>query len=341
MYARRLRLMESLERKLAPLEKYHLDVVGLAEDTRGEIAFLRGKLGPPVTVDNSSSFDTELAAQAKRMEEGSVGSGEDEVGGGHHEPGEAESRIHQDNNRDVDVELEGSGVRDERVDAQLSTSSHRIRSPTNRFLPSLFPRQSLRRGKDVTPARLQRLRRVNNTVTTDSSKLTASSTRGLEPMKVLSPRPSRTSSPLARKPRRRLSKRIGGRGKQHSHQTPGRVGDRDGTTDRDPHLATTQYPAGSEDSGTLAVMGGVGGEDRIAGEHWRDIGPERNQVEDGRKGSGERDGGKAKGGRERKDEEGSSDRGSIESDITYNEGTEKGRRRRERLVERWERERRG
>lgn len=44
MYARRLKFMESLERKFAPLEKYHIDVVGLCEDTRGEIEFLKSKL---------------------------------------------------------------------------------------------------------------------------------------------------------------------------------------------------------------------------------------------------------------------------------------------------------
>lgn len=37
--------MEALERKVSPLEKYHVDVVGLNEDTREEIAFLRNKLG--------------------------------------------------------------------------------------------------------------------------------------------------------------------------------------------------------------------------------------------------------------------------------------------------------
>ncbi|KAL9005116.1 MAG: hypothetical protein Q9188_002104, partial [Gyalolechia gomerana] len=44
MYAHRLRLMEVLERKFAPLERYHMDVVGLCEDARGEIAFLKKKL---------------------------------------------------------------------------------------------------------------------------------------------------------------------------------------------------------------------------------------------------------------------------------------------------------
>lgn len=44
MCARRLRLMESLERKFAPLESYHIDIFGMCEDAREDIAYCRKKL---------------------------------------------------------------------------------------------------------------------------------------------------------------------------------------------------------------------------------------------------------------------------------------------------------
>ncbi|KAI4240530.1 MAG: hypothetical protein LQ352_007622, partial [Teloschistes flavicans] len=49
MYSTRLRLMTSIERKLSPLEKYNLDVLGLAEDAREDIAHCKKKLDKKVT----------------------------------------------------------------------------------------------------------------------------------------------------------------------------------------------------------------------------------------------------------------------------------------------------
>ncbi|KAL8700363.1 MAG: hypothetical protein Q9201_005488 [Fulgogasparrea decipioides] len=61
MYARRLRLMEALERKFAPLEKYHIDIFGICEDAREDAVYCRKKLGK--TADPTSTSTQTLGGE--------------------------------------------------------------------------------------------------------------------------------------------------------------------------------------------------------------------------------------------------------------------------------------
>ncbi|KAL8703818.1 MAG: hypothetical protein Q9225_008107, partial [Loekoesia sp. 1 TL-2023] len=170
MYARRLKLMEALERKFAPLEKYHIDVVGLCEDTRGEIAFLRKKLGR-----TDPAADGRLPIRPK----------EKEKGGGEHK-----------------LEAAGVDVRDHVPSRDIDPKTVRVQSPAEQntisepphsnpfrirdsffFFHNPFHRPST---SDITPTRLHLLRRNHNP------------TPDPQPLQHLPPNP--------RPPRRRLSK---------------------------------------------------------------------------------------------------------------------------------------
>ncbi|KAL8718422.1 MAG: hypothetical protein Q9181_008203, partial [Wetmoreana brouardii] len=53
--------MKALERKFAPLEKYHIDIFGICEDAREDAAYCRKKLGK--TADPTSTSSTTSQTQ--------------------------------------------------------------------------------------------------------------------------------------------------------------------------------------------------------------------------------------------------------------------------------------
>ncbi|KAI4142006.1 MAG: hypothetical protein L6R39_005121, partial [Caloplaca ligustica] len=178
MYARRLKLMEAFERKIAPLEEYHLDVVGLGEDTRGEIAFLRKKLGISPRPVAASEQESHLHKEAKEVEEG-------EVGAEDHGPETVLSPLGQEIQRPTE---QAPHPKPDTNDSSRRDAPHRTRT---RFLPNFFRHSSPHRGRDITPARLQMIRK-------------AQAKPPFPP--APQPKPSRGTPTVPSSPRRRLSK---------------------------------------------------------------------------------------------------------------------------------------
>ncbi|KAL8928861.1 MAG: hypothetical protein Q9208_001639 [Pyrenodesmia sp. 3 TL-2023] len=157
MYARRLKFMEALERKVSPLEKYHVDVVGLNEDTREEIAFLRKKLG--------------ICSPVSEMV--GVPEGEDDCfcAEDHGQDSAMSLHIQHDAARATEPEQEV-----EPIPVSDPDGEHTIQPPTqldpmpNRsdgnqiprtsILSNVFHRTSNHQGKDITLTRLQMIRKT-------------------------------------------------------------------------------------------------------------------------------------------------------------------------------------
>ncbi|KAI4124233.1 MAG: hypothetical protein LQ338_004912 [Usnochroma carphineum] len=205
MYARRLKLMEALERKFAPLERYHVDVVGLCEDTREEIAFLREKLGmtDPVAEDGTHEKGKREEIEGE-MEEGDGIDAEDHglkdamTLHGQRAPETIVREIHSKTDADR-IHADEAGTHT--LDAAWDWGLWR-----NKVSSTLFDRSSSRRAKDITPTRLQMLRRTRTTTTSP-----------VAPQQLVVDRPlpdTATAASSPRLPRRRLSKVHRVRGKQ-------------------------------------------------------------------------------------------------------------------------------
>lgn len=183
MYARRLKLMEALERKLAPLEKYHMDVVGLCEDTREEIAFLRKKIGMIIpTADGMPGTQTEgeEGMKEKQTDDNEIYP-RSQTQPAKDKPG-ADTMV-----EDASIKAEDHGLdsvmlartQDVEVKAAIASKQdvEREQDPTrggvttlgttwdfglwrNVLPPSLFQRSSPKRARDIIPTRLQLLQKT-------------------------------------------------------------------------------------------------------------------------------------------------------------------------------------
>ncbi|KAL8931672.1 MAG: hypothetical protein Q9216_007116, partial [Gyalolechia sp. 2 TL-2023] len=245
MYARRLKLMEALERKFAPLEKYHVDVVGLCADTRGEIAFLRKKLGSGGA--NPSDVDVGGGGGVRRplKEEREKGEGEGGEGGerggkdikngdgikdeGEYEPsvveaevytGERGGMMHDDATKGQDLEGVGhTRVKSEEMDERPNVRGEgRITAHARdtAFTSLFFHRRRRRRGekKDITPTptRLRYLHCIHTPPPPPPphqpiiSSSSSSSSTPTNPPSTTPPSPVVIPKPLTSRPRRRISK---------------------------------------------------------------------------------------------------------------------------------------
>ncbi|KAL8753693.1 MAG: hypothetical protein Q9184_005347 [Pyrenodesmia sp. 2 TL-2023] len=156
MYARRLKFMEALERKVFPLERYHVDVVGLNEDTREEITFLRKKLG--------------ISSPAEMVR--ALGGKDDGVHAENHDlDGAISLHIERDAARGTeterDVELTPLSDPDDEHTSQPPTQLNPVPNrpkgkqiPRTSILSNVFRRTSNHQDRVKTPTRLQMMLRT-------------------------------------------------------------------------------------------------------------------------------------------------------------------------------------
>ncbi|KAL8805339.1 MAG: hypothetical protein Q9182_002013 [Xanthomendoza sp. 2 TL-2023] len=67
--SRRLSLLKKFERQVAPLEKYHVDILGLCQDTREEIEYLERKKGITGPRDETHRRERELSVSSRSSSE--------------------------------------------------------------------------------------------------------------------------------------------------------------------------------------------------------------------------------------------------------------------------------
>ncbi|KAL8804988.1 MAG: hypothetical protein Q9223_005474, partial [Gallowayella weberi] len=67
--SRRLSLLKKFERQVAPLEKYHVDILGLCKDTREEIEYLERKKGITGPADDTHRSERDLSISSRSSSE--------------------------------------------------------------------------------------------------------------------------------------------------------------------------------------------------------------------------------------------------------------------------------
>ncbi|KAL8908077.1 MAG: hypothetical protein Q9207_001056 [Kuettlingeria erythrocarpa] len=165
MHARRLKSMEALERKIPRLERYGVDVVGLNEDTREGNVILKQALGVTslVAVDNrETSPGIEELAGAPKEEYVGVRA---EVDGA--VPPQVQYHIAGATEHEEVVDPPPAPGRDDQHTTEHSThfgpvstffrGGQPVRSS---FLSNIFRRTSSHQGRDITPKRLQLMRKT-------------------------------------------------------------------------------------------------------------------------------------------------------------------------------------
>ncbi|KAI4183651.1 MAG: hypothetical protein LQ346_006264, partial [Caloplaca aetnensis] len=162
MHARRLKFTEALERKISRVEKYGVDVVGLNEDTREETVISKQRLGTSSLVAVNKRLASPGTEELVEALEGEYEGVRGEVDGTVSPHVEHDIAEHEE----VVDPTPASGRDDQHTTEHstqfepVSTSSRGDQPARTSFLSNIFRHYSSHQRRDITPIRLQLMRKT-------------------------------------------------------------------------------------------------------------------------------------------------------------------------------------